>query len=237
LQHESIVRQSRGKSNESSKEDGTVAEISLEDLSRAFADVMQVPHEPALSTREPGQGSEVLTANGVQVPVTPTSILEAVLFVGSPDQAGVPRDILLGILQGLSHEELQKEVDELNRAYEQSNHPWRIMPDGNGYALQLEGPMESVLDRLQATRRDHTLSQNAIDCLSLIAYQPGITKQELEKQWGQNAGATLQHLMKKSLVRVEKNSDHGEYRYFTTDRFLEILGIDSLDDLPQGEEL
>jgi segregation and condensation protein B len=92
------------------------------------------------------------------------------------------------------------------------------------------------LDRLQATPRDTALSQNSIDCLSLIAYRPGITKSELETMWGQNAGATLSYLIKKSLIRIEQQSPTDIPRYFTTARFLEILGVESLDDLPQGEE-
>ncbi|MCU0709936.1 MAG: SMC-Scp complex subunit ScpB [Pirellula sp.] len=212
------------------------SEISLEDLSRAFANVMQLPHAPSISSLEAGLENR-LPVGETSVLVTPSSILEAVLFVGAPETAGVTRDSLLGILKGLTQEELDQEVSDLNRIYEQSKHPWRIVADHSGYALHLVGPMESVLDRLQATPRDHTLSQNAVDCLSLIAYQPGISKHQLETQWGQSAGTTLNYLVKKSLVRVEKNSDRGEDRYFTTDRFLEILGIDSLDDLPQGEEL
>lgn len=212
------------------------AAISLEDLSRAFADVMQMPQ----NVREPDSEA---TQSGASMPseesvaITPGSILEAVLFVGSPDSAGVSESTLLDILKGLSAQDLEHEVAELNRVYEELGHPWRIVREQEGYAMQLVGAMESVLDRLQSTPRDHTLSQNAIDCLSLIAYQPGVTKDALEKQWGQSSGATLHYLMKKSLVRVERNAGHEEDRYFTTERFLEILGIDSLDDLPQGEEL
>jgi segregation and condensation protein B len=73
--------------------------------------------------------------------------------------------------------------------------------------------------------------------LSLIAYRPGITKSELETMWGQNAGATLSYLIKKSLIRIEQQKASDMPRYFTTARFLEVLGVESLDDLPQGEEL
>jgi chromosome segregation and condensation protein ScpB len=88
----------------------------------------------------------------------------------------------------------------------------------------------------------------------LIAYQPGITKSSIESQWGQPVGGILANLIKRGLVRMDSAShdahEEGDFqleaqpsgpaqapRYFTTDRFLAILGLESLEDLPRGDEL
>jgi segregation and condensation protein B len=89
--------------------------------------------------------------------------------------------------------------------------------------------VETSLENLQTGPvRETVLSQPAIDCLALIAYQPNILREELEKQLGQNLKPILTQLEKRGLI-TEVDS-----RYTTSDRFLEIVGLDSLDDLPHS---
>ena len=70
-------------------------------------------------------------------------------------------------------------------------------------------------------------------CLAIIAYQPGATREEVDHAWGQPAIITLNLLIRKGLLRAEK--EDGVLRYFTTDRFLEVIGLQSIDDLPREE--
>lgn len=210
------------------------ASISLDDLRRAFADAMHIAQtdpSPPSST----EATAVPHADVIQI--TAASIIEALLFVGSPTNACVSLAFMKENLQGMSLPEIEKTIDELNDSYRHCGHPWHIVRDGEQCSMQLLESIELALERLQAAPKDTSLSQNAIDCLSLIAYQPGITKEELETQWRQNAGMTLSYLIKKGLVRSEDGKINAASRYFTTERFLEILGLQSLDDLPQGEEL
>lgn len=222
------------------------AAISLDDLRRAFEDAMQMSKGLSLSADRPSpdgspetphDGSPPRPSEPNVVRLTPASILEAILFVGSPLQTSVSMTALTDILHGMSLKDISKTIDELNASYRKGGHPWHILCEGDECSLQLWESIETELSRLQTTSRDTPLSQNSIDCLSMIAYRPGITKNELESLWGQNAGATLGYLMKRNLVRVEQPSISDVPRYFTTLRFLEILGVESLDDLPQGEEL
>ncbi len=232
----------------SSEESGTTASeaISLDDLRRAFEDAMQMSKGPSLSPATAWEDTNPEATRDENnhrrsepsaVPLTPAAILEAILFVGSPLQASLSKTVLKEILQGLSASDIEKTIHELNDTYHRGGHPWRIVCESDDCSLQLLESIETELDRLQATSRDTALSQNSIDCLSLIAYRPGITKSELETTWGQNAGATLSYLIKKSLIRFEQQEGSDIARYFTTARFLEILGVESLDELPQGEEL
>lgn len=213
--------------------------ISLDDLRRAFADAMQL-EAGVTAAGEPAP--QITTGNPdstlrAEVQVTPASIVEALLFVGSPCDHTVPLDWITEVLQGMTPGEVERTIDDLNKSYECSDHPWRIVQEGNLYSMQLLESVERALDRIQATPKALHLSQTAIDCLSLIAYQPGITKKKLEDQWGQNAGSTLSFLGRKGLIRIDESDAIKGALYFTTDRFLDILRIQSLDDLPKGEEL
>lgn len=213
--------------------------ISLDDLRRAFADAMQL-ETSGTDAGEPVPQIPIGSIDSTfkaEVQVTPASIVEALLFVGSPTDSSVPLDWITEVLQGMTPGEVERTIDDLNESYARDNHPWRIMLEGDRYSMQLLESVERALYRIQSTPKALHLSQTAIDCLSLIAYQPGITKKTLEDQWGQNAGSTLSFLGKKGLIRSDESGGIEGVRYFTTDRFLDILRIQSLDDLPQGEEL
>ncbi|MEI8212234.1 MAG: SMC-Scp complex subunit ScpB [Planctomycetota bacterium] len=183
------------------------------------------------------------------------SIIEAVLFVGMQDSQAISKRALIDLLRDFNELELDEAVRQLNVSFRDHDSALEIGTDGDGYIMRITESMIPVLESLQSPVREAQLSQSAIDCLSLIAYQPGITKNALESQWGQTAGAILNNLIKRGLVRTsettEKEGGIAEAfeldlteqsgspwpGYFTTERFLEILGLDSLDDLPRGDEL
>jgi segregation and condensation protein B len=175
------------------------------------------------------------------VPVTPESILEAVLFLGTSNNRPVSTDKLLELLRGLTLVELEEAVAALNAIYVQTDRCMRIVPEAGGYQMQLATELNLVRDRFYGKIKETQLTQAAIDCLSLIAYQPGITREEIERQWNQPAANMLSTLVRKGLLRTEKEpsttKSHLESRYYTTDRFLEVLGLSSLEDLPSSEEL
>jgi segregation and condensation protein B len=244
--------------------------ISLEALGHAFAKAMQIDGQP-LSDRPknpvPSDPLDAFSADDV-VPVSPRSILEAILFVGTRSGLPFSAKALSEILRGFSAEEIQPLADELNRSYRESGRPLEIIASIDGYAMQLASRFDSVNDAFVSVAKEVRLSQNALDCISLIAYQPGITKESLELQWGQSAGSVLSYLIRKGLVRTDLVGDAQDdaeadrdgadcdgadrdgatrdgatnvvangKRYFTTERFLEILGLESLEDLPRGDEL
>lgn len=211
--------------------------ISLDDLRQAFADAIRIGAIATPAEINPPTAISIADSKDAGASVVPASIIEAILFVGSPDQGGVDSKFLCDVLQGMSLDEIDNEISELNTSYRKCGHPWSIVREGDQYSMQLLKAMEAALDRLTSSPRSTQLSQSAIDCLSLIAYRPGLTKVELESVWGQNAGATLGYLMKRGLIRCDEQPEAAAFRYYTTDRFLEILGLPSLDDLPQGEEL
>lgn len=196
------------------------------------------------------EAPEAVESDGV--PVTPETILESMLFVGSTDNKPLSVDRFVELMRGVTHADVQSMVSSLNQLYKTHHRAMEIVAEGGGYRMQLAKEMELVRDRFYGKVRETTLTQSAIDCLALVAYQPGVTREEIEKQWNQPASAMLSTLVRKGLLRVDlgdRNEQDGEQaenkakpgkpvqRYFTTDRFLEVIGLDSLHDLPQAEDL
>ncbi len=232
--------------------------FSLEELGTAYAvAIEQASGETGtskLSEQEKGQSvdsaedshhEEMLAAPDVTetdgVPVTPESILEAMLFLGSSNNRPIAIDKLLELFRGVTVEELEESVDSLNALYRQHNRAMVIVRAAGGYHMQLAPELNLVRDRFYGKVKETQLTQAAIDCLSLVAYQPGVTRDSIEKQWNQPAAGMLSTLVRKGLLRIEKRPAEGrsgeESHYFTTDRFLEIIGIESLEDLPSSEDI
>jgi segregation and condensation protein B len=174
------------------------------------------------------------------VPVTPESILEAMLFLGSNNNRPLTIDKLTECFRGVTIAELDEAVDSLNQLYREHHRAMEIVREPGGYRMQLTSDLHSVRDRFYSKVKETQLTQSAIDCLALVAYQPGITREELEKQWNQPAVGMLNMLVRKGLLRLDRqeNELQGTHsHYYTTPRFLEVIGLESLDDLPLAEEL
>jgi segregation and condensation protein B len=75
--------------------------------------------------------------------------------------------------------------------------------------------------------------------LAIIAYRQPIMRAGIEAIRGVQCGEILRLLMEKGLVRIagRHNSLGRPVLYGTTKRFLQTFGLNSLQDLPQAEQL
>lgn len=225
--------------------------ISLEELSSSYAQMISqgaVPYqqdEPVEAESDDGSNEtpvfdavaeELIESD--QCPVTPMSILEALLFVGCPDNASLEADTVAGLMRGVRSAEIQQLVSELNELYATQGHVMRIVASGEGYRMQLAEEFHSVRERFYGNVRQIKLTQAAIDCLAIIAYRPGITREELDHQRSQSSSAILNQLVRRELVQMRRDTGKKEAtrRYYATDRLLELAGIDSLEELPLAED-
>jgi len=163
------------------------------------------------------------------VPPPPGAILEALFFAGgqplTPDRA-------TSIVRGLSAEHVRHLIDDLNRTYRRQNRPYTIQATEQGYVLSLRPRYQSVVERLHGGPREARLSKAAVEVLSLIAFRQPATRAEIDGQRGSDSGALIRQLVRLGLVAVLPGPAYG-----TTTRFLDLFGLQSLDDLPQTLDL
>ncbi len=71
----------------------------------------------------------------------------------------------------------------------------------------------------------------------MIAYQPGISREQLEEQRGQPSGPVLSQLVRRQLIEVRREGQkQRQLHYYPTDKLLQLIGLGTLEDLPQVEE-
>lgn len=221
--------------------------LSLESLSAAFAQVAG-KHDPYAPVAEPSVSpavdlaqeevaQESRTAAGCDV--NPRTILEALLFVGHPRNEPITAERVAGLMRGVRPAEIDELVIELNQRYAANRCPYGIKSVGAGYRLELRDEFGPIRDRMTGHGKAVSLTPAALEVLSLAAYNEPQTADEIGVARGKPSGALLAQLVRRGLLRIEKiERDSERVRgYFTTPRFLALFKLDSLADLPRGEDL
>jgi segregation and condensation protein B len=134
---------------------------------------------------------------------------------------------------------LRKAIKALNAHYEETNRAFRVEQVAGGYQLLTLPKYGEHLKRLYQREIDTKLTKAAVETLAIIAYKQPILRADVEAIRGVACGETIRSLMEKHLVRIAGRAEEPgrPILYGTTKRFLELFGLNSLKDLPQGEEL
>lgn len=218
--------------------------LSLDELAAAFAGVMdkgsdpyeQPPAGTAVASEEP-LAVEEDPAEADDCSITPRTILEAMLFVGHPGNEPLTSRQVAGLMRGVRPQEIDALVNELNASYRDEGCPYQIVSVGAGYQLELLDEYAPLRDKFYGRAKDARLSQAAVDVLAIVAYRQPIGREEIDALRGKPSGGVLSQLVRRRLLRIERGQEPPRrINYFTTDRFLELFGLQTLDDLPQSQD-
>ncbi len=166
--------------------------------------------------------------------ISPQAILEAMLFIGHPENKPLTSEEVASLMRGVRAQEIGEMVVELNRAYDQEGCPYHVESTGPGYRMVLRDEFHSLRDKFYGRTKAAKLSQAAIDVLAIVAYKQPLTREEVDDLRGRPSGSLLTQLVRRELLRVERPDEKPRTpRYHTTDRFLKLFGLESPRDLPQ----
>jgi segregation and condensation protein B len=172
--------------------------------------------------------------------VHPEGIIEAALFVGHPENLPLSAAQLAALMRDVTEDEVVEMIDTLNDSYKSAGQAFRIVRDEDGYRLTIAPAVEGIRQSFLGKVREARLSQAAVEVLSLVAYQPGITAQTVQDQRGRESGPLLNQLVRRRLLEIKRQppAEGGKKvaHYYPTERFLTLFGLESLDDLPQVDE-
>lgn len=226
--------------------------LSLEDLGQAYAALINRGSVPYEEPQEAAVFSETqvdeLQAELEPEPLppvsdeacelSPKSILEAMLFVGHPQNEPLTARHVSSLMRGVLPEEIDELVGELNEQYNAEQTPYYIASEGAGYRLVLRDEFSTLREQFYGRVREARLSQAVIDTLAIVAYHQPVGLKEIDQLRGKPSGAILSQLVRRQLVKIERNPDKPrEMRYRTTSRFLDLFSLESLDDLPRSQEV
>lgn len=166
--------------------------------------------------------------------LTPRSIVEAMLFVGSADNSPLTSEQAAGMMRGVRPAEVDELIRDLNQEYAANRCPYEIVSQGAGYLMQLREEHARIREKFYAKSRRARLSPAAIEALAVVAYNQPVTAELVTRLRGSGSDSLLSQLVRRGLLRIERGPDRKTPpNYFTTDRFLQVFGVSSLAELPQ----
>ena len=157
-------------------------------------------------------------------------IIEAILFtMGDSVEVGK-------IARALEQDEAttRKVIHKLMDKYAAEDRGIRIIELDGAYQMCTKTEMYEYLIRVAKQPKKATLSDVALETLSIIAYKQPVTKAEIEKIRGVKSDHAINKLIEYDLVRELGRIDApGKPIVFgTTEEFLRSFGVQSLDELP-----
>jgi segregation and condensation protein B len=162
--------------------------------------------------------------------------LEALLFsTHHPLTAGR----LAELLELESTKPIRRAIKELNEHYVSTDRSFRVEQVAGGYQLLTVPEFGDILKKLHQREVDAKLTKAALETMAIIAYKQPILRADIEAIRGVACGETIRSLMEKRLVKIAGRAEipGRPILYGTTKRFLELFGLNSLKDLPQGDSL
>ena len=159
--------------------------------------------------------------------------IEAILFV-----SGEPMKIdTLAHALDLTVPELSPVLDALRDEYDREERGLRLNRFGESVQLATRPDYAPFIERVLQPVQKQSLSQVAMETLSVVAYRQPVTKGEIEAIRGVKCDYSIQSLLNKGLIE-EAGRREGLGRpvlYRTTEKFLAHFGIGDLSQLPPIE--
>lgn len=163
------------------------------------------------------------------------SSLESLLFV-SGDPVGFDR---LAKALAVPEEAIHDGLKQLGERYA-TDRASGLMLISNKKTVVLATKPEnaSVLETLTKSTLQESMSKAALEVLAIIAYRAPVSRAEIDAIRGVNCSFTLRNLLLRDLISREGNpGDSRGYLYQPTLRFLQVLGLKTVSELPSYEIL
>ena len=158
------------------------------------------------------------------------SIIEAMLFAAGRE---VTVKEIMNVLE-LGAEDIDKIILNMKTEYESRNSGMEIIKINDSYQLCTRKEYYEYIYPLFDNRAKPNISNAALETLSIIAYNPNVTRAEIEAIRGVNADGTVYKLLEFDLIEEAGKLDAPgrPTMYKVTNKFMKMFGISSLDELP-----
>lgn len=158
------------------------------------------------------------------------SIIEALLFTW-----GDPLDIsdIASILE-MKEKELHTVIQEMIDDFDYTMRGIRIIRINNAYQLGTRAEHFDWIKKLSSPKTTKSLSNAALETLSIIAYRQPVIKSDVEAIRGVRCDKAVETLVDRGLVIEVGRMDRAgrPILYGTTELFLRAFGLECLEDLP-----
>lgn len=164
-----------------------------------------------------------------------TAAIEAILFAaGHPVEYAKLSEVL-----GLSTKDVKNMVEAMSRDYNSEKSSRGVLlltyPDTCQFATKEE--FLPYIREALGIKRGGNLSNSTMEALAVVAYNQPVTRAYVDAVRGVDSSYAMTSLIDKGLIESLSRLDAPgrPMLYTTTDKFLRVFGLSSLEDLPETE--
>lgn len=142
--------------------------------------------------------------------------------------------------QNYKQTEIEEALESLIQKYQQAEYTFEIVQTGGGYQFLSKPKYHALISGLNGDKFNKRLSTTSMETLSIIAYKQPVTKSEIEYIRGVSSDYSVQKLLEQNLIYISGRDEEAIGKpllYATTPYFMDYLGINSPEELPQLKEV
>ncbi len=162
-------------------------------------------------------------------------IIESLLFIS---ETPLTYDKLKNVFSEIDPGKIRSALTELVSDYENRNGGFYLSRVAGGYQFRTKPEYSEWINRLIKPSPSR-LSKAAMETLAIIAYKQPVIRNDIEHIRGVDSGGILRMLLERKLIRVlgRKEIPGRPLIYATSKIFLEVFGLNKLNDLPTPKEI
>lgn len=158
-------------------------------------------------------------------------MIEAILFAAGREVK--IKELMLAL--EVNSDEIITIVESMKTEYQEEERGLQIINVGEAYQLCTKKEYYEVIYSIFDKRNKPNLSQAALETLAIIAYNPRITRAEIESIRGVSSDATIYKLLEYHLIeetgKLDAPGKPGTYG--VTSEFFRMFGFNNLGELPE----
>jgi len=175
-------------------------------------------------------------------PAAPEGPAPAAAPAEAPDGPAEPPDspdLYEGVPPLVTAAQIREAMAEIAAEVAAADDGLALVDGASGYRLATHPRFARWIRILREEPPPVKLSQSSVETLAVVAYRQPVTRSEIESVRGVSADAGISKLLERELITVVGRAElpGRPIQYGTTDRFLEFVGIKSLDELPASDVL
>jgi segregation and condensation protein B len=164
----------------------------------------------------------------LELPVEP--MLEAVLMIA--DEPLSPLTLAQAV--GKPPELVQSALTAMSAAYTEQGRGFDLRNVAGGWRFYSRAEFAPIVERFVVDGQQARLTQAALETLAVVAYRQPVSRGRVSAIRGVNVDGVMRTLLTRGLVEeAGDDATTGAHLYRTTSYFLERIGVESIDELPE----
>ena len=167
-----------------------------------------------------------------QGPALPAALEAILMVVDEPVD-----EVLLAQVTERPTEQVRQTLHDLAAEYDEAGRGFELRQVAGGWRYYTRSSCTAYVEKFVLDGQHARLTQAALETLAVVAYRQPVNRARVSAVRGVNVDGVMRTLVARGLVeeagREEGMGEGGSILYRTTSYFLERLGLNSIEDLPE----